>query len=78
MTLASRVNAVRTSLSNLQRSQQAQGLGLRGDITASQSRMEYQMDQAEGAVKAGDPAAARRSLDAAEREVDKLENFLGL
>jgi len=78
MTLASRANAVRTSLSNLQRSQQAQGLGLRGDITASQSRMEYQMDQAEGAVKAGDPAAARRSLDAAEREVDKLENFLGL
>ena len=77
MLLGARANAARASLSNLQRSQQAQGLGLRGDISATASRMEYQMDQAESAIKAGDPAAARRSLDAAERELDKLDNFLG-
>lgn len=78
MSMAARVNAARGSLANLQRSQQAQGLGLRADITATSSRMEYQMDQAESAIKAGDPAAAKRSLDAAERELDKLEGFLGI
>jgi len=75
--LASRAGAVRGSLENLQRQQAAMGLGLRGDVSASWKRMEYYLDQAEAALSKGDAAAARRHLDAAEREVDQLETFLG-
>jgi len=75
--LASRAGAVKTSLETLQRQQSAMGLSLRGDITASWKRMEYYMDQAEAALGKGDPAAARRHMEAAGREVDRLEAFLG-
>ncbi len=75
--LATRVGAVGTSLDNLQRSQAAQGYGLRGDIVASQKRMELLMDQAENSINRGNAAAAKKSLAAAEAEVAKLEAFLG-
>lgn len=75
--LASRAGAVRSSLENLQRQQAAMGLGLRGDIAAAWKRMEYYMDQAEAALNKGDAAAAQRHMEAAEREIDRLEAFLG-
>jgi len=75
--LASRAGAVRTSLETLQRQQAAMGLSLRGDISASWKRMEYYLDQAEAALGKGDEAGARRHLEAAERELDRLETFLG-
>ncbi len=75
--LASRAGAVKTSLEALERQQRAMGLSLRGDITASWKRMEYYMDQAEAALSKGDTAAARRHMEAAGREVDRLEAFLG-
>ena len=75
--LGARANAVRGSLQNLEQQQRTQGVGLRTDIAASWKRMEYLMDQAEAALKRQDPAAAKRNLDLAERETDKLETFLG-
>jgi len=75
--LASRAGAVRSSLETLQRQQAAMGLNLRGDILASWKRMEHYMDQAEAALNRGEVAAAQRHLEAAEREIDRLENFLG-
>ena len=75
--LASRAGAVRSSLETLQRQQAAMGLNLRGDILASWKRMEHYMDQAEAALNKRDAAATRRHLEAAEREIDRLENFLG-
>jgi len=53
------------------------GLWYARDISASWKRLEYLLDQAEGAIKRQDLAAARRNLNLAERETDKLEQFLG-
>jgi hypothetical protein len=72
-----RASAVRSSLANLQREQSRQGLGLRGDIVATAQRMDYQLNSAEDALKRGDAAAAKKSLDAAEKAVSKIESFLG-
>jgi len=75
--LGSRAGAIRSSLDGLQQQQAAQGYGLRGDIVASRQRMDTLMDQVQNRLRRGDPAGARKSLEAAEREVTKLEKFLG-
>ncbi len=72
-----RANALRSSLKNLENEQRAQGVGMRSDISAAWKRMEYLLDEAEAALKNGDAARARKNLDAAEREADKLDKFLG-
>ena len=76
--LGIRAGAVHKSLTNLERTQSQQGLGLRGDIVATAQRMDYQLTAAEDALKRGDAAAAKKSLAAAENVVSKLESFLGL
>ena len=78
MMLATRVNTVQRSLDRLRQNQQAYGMGLRGDVASAAQRMVFHMDEAEGALKAGNAAAAAKSLDAAEREVERLEKFLNL
>jgi len=72
-----RAGAAHASLTNLERAQSKQGLGLRADIVATAQRMDYQLTMAEDALKRGDAAAAKKSLDAAERAVSSLEKFLG-
>ena len=78
MMLATRVNTVQRSLDRLRQNQQAYGMGLRGDMASAAQRMVFHMDEAEGALKAGNAAAAAKSLYAAEREVERLEKFLNL
>jgi hypothetical protein len=75
--LGARANAAKTSVERLRNEQSASGLGLRQDITASLSRMEAYMDAADRAAQSGNPASARKSLDQAEREIEKLEAFFG-
>jgi serine/threonine-protein kinase len=77
MMLATRIGSTKPSLQTLRNSQARSGLTLRGDITAAEQALEYQMDQAESAIKSGDFEAAKRSLDLAERELEKIEKFLG-
>lgn len=77
MLMAARVNAVKSSMANLQRQQSAMGMGMRGDMVAAHQRMEFHLDEGERALKNGDPVAAKRSLDAAERELERLEGWLG-
>jgi serine/threonine-protein kinase len=76
--LDSRAGPVRTSLGNLKRSQQASGLSLRGDMAAAETRMNYMLDGANSALRAHDAPAAKKFLDSAEAEVEKLEKFLGI
>jgi len=76
--LASRAGAVKSSLANLKSAQAANGMSLRGDMTSAESRMNYMMDGAHSAINAGDAPAAKKFLDSAEREIEKLEKFLGL
>jgi hypothetical protein len=75
--LGVRANAIRGSLQNLERQQRSEGLGLRTDVSASWKRMEYLLDEAEAALKRRDLAAAKKNLQSAERETDRLEKFLG-
>jgi outer membrane biosynthesis protein TonB len=78
MLMATRVAAVKTSLSKLQQAQSQAGLGMRGDITAAHQRMELYLDGAESALKAGDADGAKKQLDSAERALETLEKFLGM
>jgi serine/threonine-protein kinase len=75
--LGARASAAKESVENLRRQQQSQGLNLRADIGAALNRMEQYMNRADAALAAHDPNAAARNMDLAEREVDKLDKFLG-
>jgi hypothetical protein len=75
--IGSRANTLREGLQELVRQQRAMGVGLRGDMTLSWKRMELALDEAEASLKAGNTGRARRSLDTAEGEADKLDKFLG-
>ncbi len=75
--LAGRANAMKDSVDNLRNQQKSQGLSLRPDISASEMRMQQLMDNADAALKAGNVKAARRNMDLAEKEIDKLEAFFG-
>lgn len=75
--LSIRAGAVRSSLDGLRSAQARSGLGLRADMAASAQRMDYLLNEADAALQRGDAAAAQRNLDLAEKEVAKLEKFLG-
>lgn len=75
--LSGRASSVVASLDTLQRQQAAQGLALRGDMVASKQRMETYMSKAQAAIQAKDADGARKYLDLAAAEVEKLEKFLG-
>jgi hypothetical protein len=75
--LSSRAAAVNASLDNLQKQMSAQGLGMRGDMVAAQQQMQTYVAKAQAAVAAQDVQSARRYLDLAEPQVEKLEKFLG-
>ena len=77
MLMSTRVGPVRRSIDTLRRSQEAQGLSLRQDIAASEQRLIYYLDEAENAINGGDAAGGKKYLGLAERELGKLERFLG-
>ena len=75
--LTSRAAAVNNSLDNLQRQQQAQGYGLRGDIVSKQASMQASLAKAQEAVEHNDVARARRYAAMTDADVEALEKFLG-
>ena len=75
--LSGREMAISASLDNMQRQQNAQGLQLRGDIVAAQTRMRTYLAKAQAALQAQDLKNARKYLDLAEPEAEKIEKFLG-
>ncbi|MDQ6701198.1 MAG: protein kinase [Acidobacteriota bacterium] len=77
MKMAARIGAVGTSIQTLQRAQAQQGVGLRSDMVAAQQRLNYQMNEAESNLKQSNAAGAKKRLDAAERDLEKLESLLG-
>ena len=72
-----RAGACKTGVENLRRAQASSGLGLRADISASAQRVDYYLNETESALQKKDAAAGKKNLDSAEREVSKLESFLG-
>jgi serine/threonine protein kinase len=75
--LSIRMDTVKGSLDLLRQQQAASGYGLRSDMASSAQRMEYYFTQAEVAHNRRDADAAKKNMDLAEREVSKLEKFLG-
>ncbi|MGD0790532.1 MAG: serine/threonine-protein kinase [Terriglobales bacterium] len=75
--LSSRASAVNDSLDGLRRQQASQGLGLRGDIASTQELLKTHMQKAQLALQNQDAKKAKKYLDMAEPEVEKLEKFLG-
>ena len=75
--VGSRVEAASQSIDNLKREQAAQGYGLRGDIVSSQERMNTYYAKAQAALQNQDAKSAKKYLDLAETELEKLEKFLG-
>jgi hypothetical protein len=75
--LAARAGAVRNSMETLERQQRQSGLSMRSDMAAAKSSAEYLMEEAKGSLASGDVAATTRNLDLAERQIEKLEGFLG-
>jgi eukaryotic-like serine/threonine-protein kinase len=75
--LNSRASALSQSIEGLRRQQSAQGYGLRGDIVASEERMKTDLSKAQSALEQQNAAKAKKFLDMAEVEVEKLEKFLG-
>ena len=50
---------------------------MRTDVVNAQKMMELHLDEAESALKATDLETAKRELQGAEREIEKLEKFIG-
>ena len=75
--LSSQASSVNESLDNLRRQQNAQGLGLRGDIASAQELMKTHIAKAQAALQSGDAANAKKYLDLAEGDVARLDKFLG-
>lgn len=77
MKMDARADAVRQGLGDLKQQQASQGLGLRGDIVASENRMNSYLQMAQRALQSRDLQMAEKNMDSAEQELSKLENFLG-
>ena len=75
--LRARMDAVHQSLANLKQQQAADGLGLRGDIVASESRLYSYFNMADRMLQQRNLAAAEKNMQHAEEELTKLEHFLG-
>jgi len=75
--LSSREIAISASLDALSKEQNAQGMHLRGDIVEAQARMRTYLGRMQSAIQAQDAKSARKYLDLAEPEVERLEKFLG-
>jgi hypothetical protein len=75
--LGARSSGIRTSLQSLQRSQAASGMNLRGDMLEASNLMSTYLDGANAALRDGDTAQAASFMQKAERQIEKLEKFLG-
>jgi serine/threonine-protein kinase len=75
--LIARAGAVNNSLDRLQQEQARQGLGLRSDMAARQTSMNSNLSRAREALDKHDAGRAQKFRDAAERDIEALEQFLG-
>lgn len=75
--LDGRAASVESSLDALEQQMHQSGLGLRGDMVTARGNMRTDLAKAHQAMEANDTERARRYLDMAHREVEKLEAFMG-
>lgn len=70
-----RVTTSKAGLQGLQN--QMGGLGLRADMREAATRVDYLMQEAMTSIRNGDAEGARKNLDMADRNLEKIEKFLG-
>jgi serine/threonine-protein kinase len=75
--LGVRASGVRSGLQGLQQSQAARGMNLRGDMVEARNLMNTYLDGSHAALREGDIAQANIFMQKAERQIEKLEKFLG-
>ncbi len=75
--LDSRAAAVESSLEALEQQQRQSGYGLRGDMVSARANMRTDMSKAKDALQGADTDRARKYLDMASHEIEKLEAFVG-
>jgi serine/threonine protein kinase len=75
--LSNRAAAVNTGLDRLQQEQSAAGYGLRGDMVERQASLKANLFKAEEAMQHHDAARAKKYSDAAGKDLEVLERFLG-
>ena len=64
-------------MQRIEQQQSRQGLSMRSDMVASRESMLYLMDEARKALNSGNADLLKRNLGLAERQIEKLETFLG-
>jgi hypothetical protein len=74
--LGARASSIHTTLQNLQRSQAASGLGMRGDWVQSATLIDSFLRGADDALRAGDAATAHDLMEKGERQIEKMEKAL--
>ena len=72
-----RAATVSHSLDTLRQQQNAAGYSLRSDMASAQERMQAYLAKGNAALAAKDIVNAQKYFDLADREVSKLEKFLG-
>ena len=75
--LDARSQAALKAVDRLRRSQEASGLGMRGDMEAADARLRSYMSASNQDVNGGRIAKGNQDLDKAEAELATLEKFLG-
>jgi len=75
--LSGRAESINGSLNALRDAQQVQGLGLRGDVAASQARMQRYLNHAQSALNSQNASDLKKYLGLAQTEIENLEKFLG-
>ena len=71
------LDGVNSSIDTLQRQQQAEGYGLRGDIASKHASMKLNLAKAQNAIEHNDAARAKRYAQLATADLEGLEKFLG-
>jgi serine/threonine protein kinase len=72
-----RASTAKEGLASIEQQMARQGLGLRGDMRETRTRLDYQLQEAMASIQRGDVNGARQNLQYAQRAVETIEKFLG-
>ena len=75
--LTVRAKSVRARMRSIRRKLAASGSALRADIVATEASMERHLKRADAAIAGSNTAAAAENLEAASREIARLEELVG-
>ena len=73
-----RAETVKEAVERLKSQMGASGMGPNAEVTSGARRMQLLMDQATAQIKEGAADEAKKNLDMAEREIEKLERKFNL